>query len=128
MAELLRNLDEPQRIWEQIVENDLDDAAVHILEVLFASGQASYEELQGTWSRYQRELELPADERPAGYEQVKHRFHAAQESNRQATANLRYSDAGFVSWSQAILAGPDTRCRIGLLMDGLRHLQDPSQE
>ncbi|AGM05937.1 hypothetical protein AORI_3352 [Amycolatopsis keratiniphila] len=62
--ELLRNLDNPERIWAHIVEEDLDDAAVHLLEVLatFRFGALS-EHLYEVWLDYRSRLSVDLDPR-----------------------------------------------------------------
>ncbi|MEU8495215.1 restriction endonuclease [Streptomyces lavendulae] len=60
---VLQNLDDPRRIWERIVENDLSDAAVQLLEVLFTLRTAALDTLMDSWSRYRKELGLQADSR-----------------------------------------------------------------
>ncbi|MFI6176376.1 restriction endonuclease [Nonomuraea sp. NPDC051191] len=61
---ILENLDNPRRIWERVVENELNDEAVHILEVLFTFGRgAALADLEESWSRYCKELNLPSEKR-----------------------------------------------------------------
>jgi energy-coupling factor transporter ATP-binding protein EcfA2 len=66
--ELLRNFADPQRLWERVVEDELDDAAVHLLEVFhtldlqFVFG-VEEAELRQAWARYRRELGLDDDPR-----------------------------------------------------------------
>lgn len=62
---LVKNLDNPQRIWEHIVENELASEAIHILEVLFTFGGTPFAvtEIQETWCRYRGELGLPDEMR-----------------------------------------------------------------
>ncbi|MFF5488778.1 restriction endonuclease [Streptomyces virginiae] len=62
-AAVLKNLDDPRRIWERIVENDLTDEAVHLLEVLFTLRTAALDKLNASWSRYRKERGLEADAR-----------------------------------------------------------------
>ncbi|WNI20681.1 restriction endonuclease [Streptomyces sp. ITFR-16] len=62
-AALLKNLDDPRRIWERIVDNDLTDEAVHLLEVLFTFRTTSLESLRESWSLYREEMGLVADAR-----------------------------------------------------------------
>jgi hypothetical protein len=59
---MLQNLDEPRRIWEHIIENQLPNEAVHVLEILFTLPDfSSAEDLRVAWMRYRRELRLPDD-------------------------------------------------------------------
>ncbi|MFJ4947043.1 restriction endonuclease [Streptomyces sp. NPDC088760] len=62
-AAVLKNLDDPRRIWERIVENDLTDEAVHLLEVLFTLRMAAPDTLNESWSCYRKERGLEADAR-----------------------------------------------------------------
>ncbi|MGW9068014.1 nSTAND3 domain-containing NTPase [Streptomyces yangpuensis] len=62
-AAVRKNLDNPQRIWERIVENDLTDEAVHLLEVLFTLPTATLDTLNESWSWYREERGLQADAR-----------------------------------------------------------------
>ncbi|MEU1014732.1 restriction endonuclease [Streptomyces sp. NPDC005898] len=62
-AAMLENLDDPRRVWERIVENELTDEAVHLLELLFAFGSAGLNELEESWRRYRTEVERVADGR-----------------------------------------------------------------
>ncbi|MCG6493901.1 restriction endonuclease [Kitasatospora sp. A2-31] len=62
-AAVLANLDDPQRIWERIVEHELTDEAVHLLEVLLTLQTATLSELEESWSWYRRELDRDADGR-----------------------------------------------------------------
>ncbi|MEU5934456.1 restriction endonuclease [Micromonospora sp. NPDC047187] len=62
-ATLLANLADPWRIWDRIVENDLEEGAVHVLEVLFTFESASVEELRESWSWYRTEMGKPNDGR-----------------------------------------------------------------
>ncbi|MFE2283056.1 restriction endonuclease [Streptomyces sp. NPDC059443] len=62
-AAVLKNLDDPRRIWERIVENDLTDEAVHLLEVLFTLRTAAPDTLNESWSWYRKERGLEADAR-----------------------------------------------------------------
>ncbi|MFE6891983.1 restriction endonuclease [Streptomyces sp. NPDC057694] len=62
-AAVLKNLDDPRRIWERIVENDLTDEAVHLLEVLFTLRTATLDTLNESWTRYRKERGLEADAR-----------------------------------------------------------------
>ncbi|MGW4213214.1 nSTAND3 domain-containing NTPase [Lentzea sp. NPDC004789] len=61
-ATMIANLDNPRRIWETIVENELSDAAVHLLEIVFTL-RASVEDVQEAWTSYRRALSLPSDSR-----------------------------------------------------------------
>lgn len=55
--ELIRNLDNPKRLWEHIINEELDHNAVHLLEVLFSYGyETSLEDLHQAWGRYQKVL------------------------------------------------------------------------
>ncbi|MFG2415107.1 nSTAND3 domain-containing NTPase [Streptomyces goshikiensis] len=60
---VLKNLDDPRRIWERIVENDLTDEAVQLLEVLFTLRTPAPDTLMNSWSRYREEQGLQADAR-----------------------------------------------------------------
>ncbi|QIY60288.1 hypothetical protein HEP86_36600 [Streptomyces sp. RPA4-5] len=60
---VLKNLDDPRRIWERIVENDLTDEALHLLEVLFTLRTAAPDTLNESWSWYRKERGLEADDR-----------------------------------------------------------------
>ncbi|MER5618649.1 restriction endonuclease [Streptomyces sp. NPDC002215] len=62
-AAVLKNLDDPRRIWERIVENDLTEEAVHLLEVLFTLRTAAPDTLNESWSWYRKERGLEADAR-----------------------------------------------------------------
>jgi DNA polymerase III delta prime subunit len=62
-AAVRKNLDNPRRIWERIVENDLTDEAVHLLEVLFTLRTATLDTLSESWSWYRKERGLEADVR-----------------------------------------------------------------
>ncbi|WP_234433409.1 restriction endonuclease [Streptomyces sp. NRRL WC-3549] len=62
-AAVRKNLDDPRRIWERIVENDLTDEAVHLLEVLFTLRTATLDTLNESWSWYRKERGLEADVR-----------------------------------------------------------------
>ncbi|RGP46641.1 nSTAND3 domain-containing NTPase [Rhodococcus qingshengii] len=59
-AAVLKNLDDPRRIWERIVENELTDEAVHLLEVLFTLRTADLGTLIESWGSYRKEQELDA--------------------------------------------------------------------
>jgi Restriction endonuclease len=62
--EMIRNMDNPVRIWEHVVEEELNDAAVHLLEVLFTFGYtAPVEEVQRAWGMYRRNLGATDDPR-----------------------------------------------------------------
>lgn len=60
---MIANLDDPRRIWERIVEDELSDAAVHILEVMLTYSRVPLETLEEAWSSYRRELGLTDDAR-----------------------------------------------------------------
>jgi hypothetical protein len=60
---MLENLDDPRRVWERIVENELTDEAVHLLEVLFTFGSAGLEDLEESWRWYRKEMDRAADGR-----------------------------------------------------------------
>ncbi|MEU5934559.1 restriction endonuclease [Micromonospora sp. NPDC047187] len=62
-ATLLANLADPWRIWDRIVVNDLQEEAVHALEVLFTFESASLEGLSESWSWYRTEMGKPNDGR-----------------------------------------------------------------
>ncbi|MEW2298327.1 restriction endonuclease [Streptomyces sp. NPDC006743] len=62
-AAMLENLDDPRRVWERIVENELSDAAVHMLEVLFTFRSAPLEDLEESWHWYREEMDQAADGR-----------------------------------------------------------------
>ncbi|MCF1595245.1 restriction endonuclease [Streptomyces muensis] len=62
-AAMLENLDDPRRVWERIVENELTDEAVHLLEVLFTFGSADLDDLQESWRSYRKEMDRAADGR-----------------------------------------------------------------
>ncbi|MFS4091917.1 restriction endonuclease [Streptomyces sp. AF1A] len=62
-AAMLENLDDPGRVWERIVENELSDAAVHMLEVLFTFRSAPLEDLEESWHWYREEMDQAADGR-----------------------------------------------------------------
>ncbi|CAM5710525.1 nSTAND3 domain-containing NTPase [Streptomyces aurantiogriseus] len=62
-AAMLENLDDPRRVWERIVENELSDEAVHMLEVLFTFGSAPLEDLEESWHWYREEMDQAADGR-----------------------------------------------------------------
>lgn len=64
--EILANLANSDRLWDRVIEAELDDAAVHILEVLFTFGSfhgATGAELLWAWTRYRRELAATCDMR-----------------------------------------------------------------
>ncbi|WP_410635949.1 restriction endonuclease [Amycolatopsis sp. cmx-4-83] len=55
--EMALNFEKPERVWERVVEEELDDTCVHVLElisVLDAGSGVSVEELGGVWRRYAR--------------------------------------------------------------------------
>ncbi|MBO3673973.1 restriction endonuclease [Streptomyces sp. NEAU-YJ-81] len=54
---MLENLDDPRRVWDRIVENELTDEAVHMLEVLFTFRSVSLEDLEESWRRYRMEMD-----------------------------------------------------------------------
>lgn len=60
---MVANLDNPRRIWERIVENELSDEAVHLLEILFTYESVELVELEETWTWYSKELDREADGR-----------------------------------------------------------------
>ncbi|MEU8687397.1 restriction endonuclease [Streptomyces sp. NPDC048665] len=60
---MVANLDNPRRIWERIVENELTDEAVHLLEILFTYESVELVELEETWTWYRKELDREADGR-----------------------------------------------------------------
>ncbi|MFD3910760.1 restriction endonuclease [Streptomyces sp. NPDC058603] len=62
-AAMLENLDDPRRVWECIVENELTDEAVHVLEVLFTFGSAGLDDLEESWRWYRKEMDRAADGR-----------------------------------------------------------------
>ncbi|MFC9948853.1 nSTAND3 domain-containing NTPase [Streptomyces pratensis] len=62
-AAVLKNLDDPRRIWERIVENDLTEEAVHLLEVLFTLRTATPDTLNESWTWYRKGRGLEADAR-----------------------------------------------------------------
>jgi hypothetical protein len=62
-AAMLENLDDPRRVWERIVENELTDEAVHMLEVLFTCRSAGLDDLEKYWHRYRKEMDQAADGR-----------------------------------------------------------------
>ncbi|MBB5808204.1 DNA polymerase III delta prime subunit [Saccharothrix ecbatanensis] len=54
---VLGNLNDPQRIWGHMVEYDLDDSALHVLEMLFSfGGSTALADLEIAWSAYRCEL------------------------------------------------------------------------
>jgi hypothetical protein len=58
-SEMIANLDNPERIWRHIVEYELDDVAIHLLEVLCTFGNAAPElDLQKAWEYYRTSLGL----------------------------------------------------------------------
>ncbi|ANZ39426.1 hypothetical protein BBK82_28635 [Lentzea guizhouensis] len=61
-GEMIANLDNPRRIWETIFENELTDAAVHLMEIVFTLPW-SVEHVQAAWTSYRQELSLPSDSR-----------------------------------------------------------------
>jgi hypothetical protein len=63
-AAMLENLDDPRRVWERIVENELADVAVHLLEARFVFEPAGLEELdEESWRWYRKEMDQAADGR-----------------------------------------------------------------
>ncbi|WP_424569021.1 restriction endonuclease [Streptomyces sp. CH-036] len=60
---MVANLDNPRRIWERIVENELTEEAVQLLEIVFTYGSVGLVELEETWTWYLRESEREADGR-----------------------------------------------------------------
>ncbi|MFF0161694.1 restriction endonuclease [Streptomyces sp. NPDC005263] len=62
-AAMLENLDDPRRVWERIVENELTDEAVHMLEILFTFGAAALEDLEESWRWYREGMGLTVDGR-----------------------------------------------------------------
>jgi hypothetical protein len=62
-AAMLENLDDPRRVWERIVENELSDEAVHLLEVLFTFGSTGLGSLEASWHSYRKEMDQSADGR-----------------------------------------------------------------
>lgn len=62
-AAMLENLNDPRRVWERIVENELTDEAVHVLEVLFTFGSADLDDLEESWRSYREEMDQAADGR-----------------------------------------------------------------
>ncbi|GEC07181.1 hypothetical protein SSP24_48360 [Streptomyces spinoverrucosus] len=62
-AAMLENLDDPRRVWERIVENELTDEAVHMLEVLFTFRSAPLDDLEESWHWYRKEMDQAADGR-----------------------------------------------------------------
>ena len=64
--EILANLANSDRLWARVIEAELEDAAVHVLEVLFTFGSfhgATGAELLEAWTRYRRELGATCDTR-----------------------------------------------------------------
>jgi hypothetical protein len=54
---LLANFENPERIWAHAIEEDLDEPAVHLLEVLFTfDGRTELDELREAWSGYRSAL------------------------------------------------------------------------
>lgn len=64
-ADLLKNLNDPLRIWEPIVENELPAEAVHLLEVLFVDGESSVDDVTAHWGAYRDHLRMDRDGRLA---------------------------------------------------------------
>lgn len=62
-AAMRKNLDDPRRVWERIVENELTDEAVHMLEVLFTFKSAGLDDLEESWRSYRKKMERAADSR-----------------------------------------------------------------
>jgi energy-coupling factor transporter ATP-binding protein EcfA2 len=61
---LLENFARPERIWERVIEDELDSSSVHLLEVLAVLGwddPVALEDLKNTWVRYRREIGADAD-------------------------------------------------------------------
>ncbi|WP_439377933.1 restriction endonuclease [Amycolatopsis lexingtonensis] len=60
--QMLANFNAPERVWERVVEEELDDACLHVLEVLaildVRSG-VSLDELGEVWQRYSRAVGAP---------------------------------------------------------------------
>jgi hypothetical protein len=58
---LVQNLENPERLWEHIVEDELDDAAVHLLEVLATfSFSTPLDTLRKAWHDYTAKIgEIP---------------------------------------------------------------------
>ncbi|MGW4062139.1 nSTAND3 domain-containing NTPase [Amycolatopsis sp. NPDC004747] len=60
--QMLANFDEPERIWERVVEDELDNACLHVLElltVLDVESGVSVSELAEVWQRYTRAIGAP---------------------------------------------------------------------
>ncbi|MFJ2789216.1 restriction endonuclease [Streptomyces sp. NPDC087290] len=60
---MLENFDDPRRVWERIVENELTAEAVHVLEVLFTFETADLDDLEESWNWYRQEMDQAADGR-----------------------------------------------------------------
>lgn len=62
--ELIQNLDNPERIWSHIIDEQLDDAAVHLLEVLSTFGVGALLDMaQEAWNGYRTKLGEKHDSR-----------------------------------------------------------------
>ncbi|MFC5094753.1 hypothetical protein [Amycolatopsis plumensis] len=60
--QMLANFEEPERVWEEVVEGELDDACLHVLEVLSVldvDSGVSVSELAEIWQRYTRAIGTP---------------------------------------------------------------------
>jgi len=63
-ANVLENLEDPRRIWQHIIENDLDEPALHLLEVLLTAGPlASLTNLEAAWQAYRHHLGRSSESR-----------------------------------------------------------------
>ncbi|MDQ1068835.1 nSTAND3 domain-containing NTPase [Streptomyces canus] len=62
-AAMVENLDDPRRVWERIVENELTNEAIHVLEVLFTFEAADLDDLEESWHWYREEMDRAADGR-----------------------------------------------------------------
>ncbi len=61
---LLANFENPERIWAHVIEEDLDEPAVHLLEVLFTfEVRTELDSLREAWGRYRTALGQPDSRR-----------------------------------------------------------------
>lgn len=62
--ELIRNLRNPEEIWDHVITEELDDAAVQLLEVMFTFGyETRMDEVRRAWGRYRSTLGEKDDQR-----------------------------------------------------------------
>ncbi|WP_053738092.1 restriction endonuclease [Nocardia sp. NRRL S-836] len=64
-GEMIANLDHPRRIWESILEDELPDAAVHLLEVVFTL-ESTVEGVREAWTSYRQALSFRVTAGPSG--------------------------------------------------------------